>query len=72
MKQYAVRVSWTQPTEETFLVEAEDEESAAEKAFEENEEIGDDWEVEKITCIGEVAPEPGTEPEDPNQMKFEV
>lgn len=68
MRRYRVLLTWDEPTTEGFEVDAESQDEAIDRILAENEHIAEDYEVDRVTDLGEVAPVP--EPEDPNQLKF--
>lgn len=68
MKKFLVEVSWTEPQSGRFTVQCENEEDAAQTALDENDEIGEDYEIESVKFLGDVPEIPW---EDPNQIKMD-
>ena len=69
MKKFKIHVSWVNPDSGVFEVEAEDEDAACDKLILNNDDIGEDYQIDKVEYLGEVEVK---EPVyiDPNQLSL--
>ena len=66
MKKFRVHASWKETITESFTVEAETQSEAEEKVLN-SDDVGEDAEIDRVQCLGDVDEVPF---DDPNQLKF--
>ena len=70
VKRYRVEITWMVPESGVFFVEAENEQQAEEFAVDQNDEVGEDYQIDAVKCLGEIEETPEPPYEDPNQLWF--